>query len=446
MQFFGLVWVTSWVSYFLASSQGLFKVPDYLVSVFPENIFSVVNSSTETPTPSIPSSLYSGISSSNSSAATLPNLAFGMGAGNLQFRSGPTQTLVRPPVRVNSQEFTFCRPKLEPENDFLRVAGVSSQSASWVETSPREGAKATLSQQIFQVIQNLLPWRQRREPVKTLASSVVVVSTHSGEPIADKQHSEVQRVKRGFWRYSQLLASRAFAASAKPDPERFQVLVKEHLIAELPTQQQAELMAQRLKEFLSNRNDPYLNASPVLSAVFEGQPAVKVGEHLLFKIEDALAEKLNRNPELLAIEWANNLRMALEKEPLKLADAQKQMHSLIETSKTFQGNASWYGGSTFHGRLTATGETYNQHELTAAHPSLPFDTYLKVKNLKNGASVIVRVNDRGPYVANRTLDLSLEAARCIESEKVGVVPFEAVIMQPSSSDIAAQTKQYLVRH
>jgi rare lipoprotein A len=83
------------------------------------------------------------------------------------------------------------------------------------------------------------------------------------------------------------------------------------------------------------------------------------------------------------------------------------MYNLVETPRTFKGRASWYG-PTFHGRLTATGETYNQHELTAAHPSLPFDTYLKVRNLKNGNSVIVRINDRGPYVPDRALDLSRE--------------------------------------
>ncbi len=441
MQFFGLVWVTSWVSYFLASSQGLFKVPDYFVSALPTNIFSVVNSPTEIPTPRFPTPLNSGLRSSKSSVATFPNLAFQMGAGSFQFRPQPTQTSVRPPVRFDLLQNTFCHPKTELESDFLRMATLSSASTLWEESHTREGSKPTLPEQIFQVIQNLLPWRPRREPVKTLASSVEVISTHSSEPIADQQQNEGQRVKRGFWRYSQLLAKRAFAAPAKPEPEKFQVWVKERLIAEFPSQPQAELMAVHLKELLSNPSDPYLNASPILPTIFEGQPAIKVGDRLLFKIDDALAADLNRNPQLLVIEWANNLRMALGKVSLKLADAQKHMYNLVETPKTIKGQASWYGGQ-FHGRLTATGETYNQHELTAAHPSLPFNTYLKVKNLNNGASVIVRINDRGPYVQNRALDLSLEAARCIDSEKVGVIPFEAVIMQPTSF----QANQYLTRN
>lgn len=445
MHFFGLVWVTSWVSYFLASSQGLFKVPDYLTSNFPATIFSVVNSSNDISTPHVPTPLYSEISSSHLSVATLPNLAFQTGTGSFQFRSESTQASVRFSNRIELPDNMFCHPKVESENSFLRLATASSQSTAWEEPSSREESKSTLPQQIFQVIQNLIPWRQRRESVKTLASSVVVISTRTKEPITDNKNAEVKRVKHGFWLYSQLLASRAFAAPAKPEPERFQVWVKERLVAELSDQKQAELMAVRLKEFLSNPSDPYLNTAPVLPALWEGQPAVKVGKLLLFKIEDSLAADLKHNPEVLAIKWANNLRTALGKEPLKLAEAQKQMHSLIETSTIFKGNASWYG-SMFHGRLTATGETYNQHELTAAHPSLPFDTYLKVKNLKNGASVIVRINDRGPYVPNRSLDLSREAARCIDSEKVGVVPFEAIILQQSSSASSVQTKQYLVRN
>lgn len=71
--------------------------------------------------------------------------------------------------------------------------------------------------------------------------------------------------------------------------------------------------------------------------------------------------------------------------------------------------ASWYGPK-FHGKLTANGEIYNQMALTAAHKSLKFGTLLKVTNPKNGRSVIVRINDRGPYIEGRDLDLSKGAA------------------------------------
>ncbi|MGD8748647.1 MAG: septal ring lytic transglycosylase RlpA family protein [Balneolaceae bacterium] len=77
-----------------------------------------------------------------------------------------------------------------------------------------------------------------------------------------------------------------------------------------------------------------------------------------------------------------------------------------------KGIASWYGPN-FHGKLTANGEKYNMHKLTAAHRTLPFNTIVKVKNLDNGRSVNVRINDRGPYAKNRIIDLSKEAAKKI---------------------------------
>jgi rare lipoprotein A len=77
------------------------------------------------------------------------------------------------------------------------------------------------------------------------------------------------------------------------------------------------------------------------------------------------------------------------------------------------GVASWYGKA-FHGRTTANGENFDMFELTAAHRKLPLGTYVKVTNLRNGKWVVVRVNDRGPYVGERILDLSYAAARMLE--------------------------------
>lgn len=77
-----------------------------------------------------------------------------------------------------------------------------------------------------------------------------------------------------------------------------------------------------------------------------------------------------------------------------------------------QGMASWYG-PTFHGRRTANGERYDMHELTVAHPTLPFGTRLAVTNLDNGKQVVVRVNDRGPFKKQRVVDLSYAAASAL---------------------------------
>lgn len=82
------------------------------------------------------------------------------------------------------------------------------------------------------------------------------------------------------------------------------------------------------------------------------------------------------------------------------------------------GLASWYGDA-FHGRLTANGEVYDMTHLTAAHPTMPLPSYARVTNLENGSSVIVRVNDRGPYSNNRLIDLSSRAADMLDYKRVG---------------------------
>ena len=99
-----------------------------------------------------------------------------------------------------------------------------------------------------------------------------------------------------------------------------------------------------------------------------------------------------------------------------------------------EGNASWYGAP-FHGRRASNGEVYDMYKLTAAHRTLPFGTVVRVTNLGNGKSTVVRVTDRGPFVANRIIDLSYAAAREIESIGPGVVPVRLELL--SAVDPAA---------
>jgi rare lipoprotein A len=90
--------------------------------------------------------------------------------------------------------------------------------------------------------------------------------------------------------------------------------------------------------------------------------------------------------------------------------------------------ASWYGPG-FHGRRTANGEVFNQHAMTAAHKSLPFGTKVKVTNLNNGRSVIVRVNDDGPHIPGRVIDLSQGAAAKIGMLSSGTAPVKLQILR-----------------
>ena len=93
-----------------------------------------------------------------------------------------------------------------------------------------------------------------------------------------------------------------------------------------------------------------------------------------------------------------------------------------------KGIASWYGGA-FHGRRTASGEVFDQNAMTAAHRKLPFDTIVRVRNLRNDRAVVVRINDRGPFVRGRIIDLSREAARRLGMVTDGIVPVRIQVLK-----------------
>ncbi|MCK4727601.1 MAG: septal ring lytic transglycosylase RlpA family protein, partial [Desulfobacterales bacterium] len=107
----------------------------------------------------------------------------------------------------------------------------------------------------------------------------------------------------------------------------------------------------------------------------------------------------------------------------------KRWYQPLERAPGFRerGMASWYGKE-FHGRKTASGEAYNMYAFTAAHKTLPLGTYVSVYNLNNGKRADVRINDRGPFVRDRIIDLSYEAAQRIGLVGPGTVPVEIVAL------------------
>ena len=98
-------------------------------------------------------------------------------------------------------------------------------------------------------------------------------------------------------------------------------------------------------------------------------------------------------------------------------------YRVLDTSQGYRatGNASWYGRK-FHGRKTSNGEVYDMFQFSAAHRELPLPTYLEVTNLNNDRTIIVRVNDRGPFHSERILDLSYAAAEQLDMVRAGVAP------------------------
>lgn len=132
----------------------------------------------------------------------------------------------------------------------------------------------------------------------------------------------------------------------------------------------------------------------------------------------------NQLPKLLTITLLSSLftiggtRDSLAVENSSNTTSSQPLEQLIARMR---GKASWYGPG-FQGRRTASGERFNAWAYTAAHRSLPFGTQVKVTNLRNGRSVVVRINDRGPYSGGRVIDLSKAAAQAIGIIRSGTAP------------------------
>lgn len=101
--------------------------------------------------------------------------------------------------------------------------------------------------------------------------------------------------------------------------------------------------------------------------------------------------------------------------------------TVVHKGDTFDGRASWYGPN-FHGKLTSNGERYDMHEATAAHKTLPMNTIVRVTNKRNGKQTVVRINDRGPFVASRIIDLSKKAAQELDMISAGTTDVHLEIL------------------
>jgi rare lipoprotein A len=159
---------------------------------------------------------------------------------------------------------------------------------------------------------------------------------------------------------------------------------------------------------------------------------IKVGEDTLTAIDPAtiLADTTN-NAEQDALQATNRLRRLLgNAEPLTEVEGAPRAATLVSVGPvqfSVSGYASWYGPG-FHGNQTASGEVFNQNALTAAHPNLPFGTQVRVTNMDNGLSVVVRITDRGPYVGDRLIDLAAGAADVIGLTNAGVAPVKLDVL------------------
>jgi rare lipoprotein A len=122
-----------------------------------------------------------------------------------------------------------------------------------------------------------------------------------------------------------------------------------------------------------------------------------------------------------------------------------EIHRQVKTKPYQVGTASWYG-EYFDGKPTASGEDFDMYDMTAAHPTLPLGSYVRVTNLHNGRAVVVKVNDRGPIVAGRIIDLSYAAARVLEFQERGLQKVRLDIVKPGTRPHRALLQTVAANH
>lgn len=217
-------------------------------------------------------------------------------------------------------------------------------------------------------------------------------------------------------------------------------------------QTQAQQVAARLNQLNANKFDA--NRINVSWNASSNNFTIKVDGEALVNIdrETRLAGSTNK-PAVDALQATNRLRrltgnapplaaipgMPQRVQPARNNQPQRQAPQTAQRRVLPQptGIASWYGAG-FHGRRSASGEIYNQNALTAAHRQLPFGTRVRVTNLKNNRSVVVRINDRGPFIRGRVIDLSAAAARILGLTSTGVAPVQLEVVEPQQATASAQ--------
>ncbi len=205
-------------------------------------------------------------------------------------------------------------------------------------------------------------------------------------------------------------------------------------LAGVSADQRAENFASHLKQVVA---DDKFDVSKLVPSHDGDVASAKIDGTTILKFE-GIETEAGKSLIDQSCKSVNNIRTALGAQTLpanfsKLTEltGKDAIASNIAGGKTkgasFSGHASWYGGK-FHGRKTSDGSRYNQDGLTAAHRSLPFGTKLLVMNRRTGQSCVVQVNDRGPFVGDRIIDLSRGAAKQLDMLGSGVATVDCLVL------------------
>jgi len=187
-------------------------------------------------------------------------------------------------------------------------------------------------------------------------------------------------------------------------------------------EQRAKILVSRLNQFIAKKGDP----KTILPGFQDGMAIGRANKEILFTADSKVAETQHKTNAALAREWVNNIRTALgtskfvrentllaSRSGLSAAFSRKYFEPGNSARSGFSeqiGIASWYGG-TFHGKKSADGSRFNKYNFTAAHKTLPFGSLVRVTNLQNSKTCVVKITDRGPYISGRIIDLSTAAAK-----------------------------------
>jgi rare lipoprotein A len=186
--------------------------------------------------------------------------------------------------------------------------------------------------------------------------------------------------------------------------------------------QSAAAIASRLNRLFTSDIDP----NEIVAAWDDETESfvIRAGEEILVEFDSStILPDTTGDLSEDVLQATNRIRRQFGASPLDAIEGRPSTAQSVarigRISSSFTGLASWYGPG-FHGRRSASGEVFNQHAMTAAHRTLPFGTRVRVTNINSGASVVVRINDRGPFGGGRVLDLSAGAAQAIGMIQTGV--------------------------
>jgi len=308
-----------------------------------------------------------------------------------------------------SQSEAIAQPEQEIEEEI--TASTSAEPLQVESSSPPEIPSPTQTQPSS--VTKIYPHILDGQTAATLYVENIPVLTFLGDPITEEMVEEVATVPM-------TQVTRANLSDTEPVREAEQVAEK--LSEWVRTVEDAQAIAikwdEDLETYLIQAND---------------QTLVTMGEGVMLpdttdnSTQDAV-QATNRLRRLLGnappIEEVYGKPVTAPSDPQNLATAPGELTAI----QAISGWASWYGPG-FHGNLTANGEIYNQYALTAAHRNLPFGTMVRVTNMDNGRSLVVRINDRGPYIRNRIIDLSKGAAQELGLISSGVAPVRVEILQ-----------------